>query len=508
MAAALAASVTTIGAFTGLAASAAAEGGAATSIPVLQGAVAGPAAAGPAETATTAALGSDDSRRWGPGYWMAARDGGVFAFGHAGYFGSMGSAHLNAPIVSMAATPEGAGYWLVSSDGGVFAFGDAGYFGSVGGRHLNAPVVAVAPTPDGGGYWLLSSDGGVFAFGDAGYFGSMGGSHLNGRAVSLARTASGAGYWIATSDGGVFAFGDATYLGSMGGSKINSPVVEVTRAVQGVGYRLVAADGGAFAFGDAGYYGSTGNRRLNAAVSASVEALVPARPAATAAISNQSGYDISWPQCGLNYPAPPYGVAIVGVTGGRPFTTNPCLASQWHWAGAYGSGAAVYMNVSGGPAAGGLAYAWGRASALDALGRARAAGVSAPMWWLDVEFGNTWSNDRTANAQTVQGAIDAVRSAGLAVGVYSTALQWSSIVGGYAPGLPVWVAGAPAASAPKWCDGSHGFGGGATWIVQALPATYDADWVCPAALVQGSQSFALPPVLPAPVVTARPPTAA
>ncbi len=30
----------------------------------------------------------------------------------------------------MAATPDGGGYWLVASDGGVFAYGDAGFYGS------------------------------------------------------------------------------------------------------------------------------------------------------------------------------------------------------------------------------------------------------------------------------------------------------------------------------------------------------------------------------------------
>ncbi len=32
----------------------------------------------------------------------------------------------------MAATPTGRGYWLVATDGGIFAFGDAGFFGSTG----------------------------------------------------------------------------------------------------------------------------------------------------------------------------------------------------------------------------------------------------------------------------------------------------------------------------------------------------------------------------------------
>ena len=41
----------------------------------------------------------------------------------------------------MAADPDGGGYWLVASDGGIFAFGDAGFFGSTGGIRLNRPIV-------------------------------------------------------------------------------------------------------------------------------------------------------------------------------------------------------------------------------------------------------------------------------------------------------------------------------------------------------------------------------
>ncbi|MDA8375355.1 MAG: hypothetical protein M0Z91_14095, partial [Actinomycetota bacterium] len=75
--------------------------------------------------------------------------------------------------VGIAPTPDGKGYWLVASDGGVFSFGDAGFYGSLGGTTLNKPVVGIAPTPDGKGYWLVASDGGVFSFGDAGYLGSL-----------------------------------------------------------------------------------------------------------------------------------------------------------------------------------------------------------------------------------------------------------------------------------------------------------------------------------------------
>ena len=36
------------------------------------------------------------------------------------------------------------GYWLVASDGGIFSFGDANFYGSMGAQHLNSPVVGIA----------------------------------------------------------------------------------------------------------------------------------------------------------------------------------------------------------------------------------------------------------------------------------------------------------------------------------------------------------------------------
>ncbi|MGH9282756.1 MAG: FG-GAP repeat domain-containing protein, partial [Acidimicrobiales bacterium] len=66
------------------------------------------------------------------GYWLLARDGGIFAFCDAKFFGSTGALRLNQPIVGMAATPSGQGYWLVAADGGIFSFGDAAFHGSTG----------------------------------------------------------------------------------------------------------------------------------------------------------------------------------------------------------------------------------------------------------------------------------------------------------------------------------------------------------------------------------------
>jgi hypothetical protein len=48
------------------------------------------------------------------------------------------------PIAGMAPTPTSRGYWLVASDGGIFAFGDAGFHGSTGAMTLNKPIVGMA----------------------------------------------------------------------------------------------------------------------------------------------------------------------------------------------------------------------------------------------------------------------------------------------------------------------------------------------------------------------------
>jgi predicted outer membrane repeat protein len=197
------------------------------------------------------------------GYWMVGNDGGIFNYGNAGFHGSMGGQHLNAPIVAMASTADGGGYWEVASDGGIFNFGDAGYHGSMGGQHLNEPIVGIASTPDGGGYWEVASDGGIFNFGDAHFYGSMGGQHLNKPIVGIASTHDGNGYWEVASDGGIFAFGDAHFYGSTGAISLNKPVVGMIATADGNGYWFVASDGGIFNYGDAAFFGSAGSLILN-----------------------------------------------------------------------------------------------------------------------------------------------------------------------------------------------------------------------------------------------------
>jgi hypothetical protein len=107
----------------------------------------------------------------------------IWSFGHDGAFQVWTDDHFpgepndgsSLPIVGAAAAPGTRGYWVVTADGGVFAYGGAGFFGSVPSLDvpLEALIAGVATTADGGGYWIVGTDGGVFAFGDARDSGSL-----------------------------------------------------------------------------------------------------------------------------------------------------------------------------------------------------------------------------------------------------------------------------------------------------------------------------------------------
>jgi hypothetical protein len=192
------------------------------------------------------------------GFWLLGQDGGVFSFGTAQYYGSIGGLHLNKQIVGMAAKPDGSGYWFVGADGGIFAY-KAPFWGSTGSVRLTKPIVGMAATPTGKGYWLVASDGGIFSFGDASFSGSTGAVALNKPIVGMAATPSGKGYWLVASDGGIFSFGDAKFFGSTGAIQLNQPIVGMATSPSGKGYWFVAADGGVFNFGDAPFFGSAVN---------------------------------------------------------------------------------------------------------------------------------------------------------------------------------------------------------------------------------------------------------
>jgi hypothetical protein len=450
----------------------------------------------------------------GAGAWTATADGGVLTSGDAPFYGSMGARPLRRPVVGITATPTGRGYWLVAADGGVFTFGDARFHGSPSSRALRAPAVGIVASRSGTGYWIVAADGGVFSFGDARFHGSIE-RPLVAPVTSMAASRSGGGYWLAAADGGVFTFGDASFHGAAVG-RTRSPVVGVAASRTGGGYWLAAADGGVFSYGDAPFLGSAPGRTgaKVVGIAAGVGRLRTTQLEPTPAevveseLRNRFGHDISWPQCDGPYPVPGYGHGIVGVTGGRPFSRNRCLASQWQWARSHGSGASVYVNIASpyygeptslhGPA-GDCApsdlpcqtYNFSANTIGEALAHARESGVDAPMWWLDVEVANHWTANDALNTLSVRAAAETLEEAGIRAGVYSTALMWRRITGGARMPLPVWVAGAPTdADAPSWCGRPEkDFTGGGIWLVQSLPIVYDVNYLCPPALPFVASSF-------------------
>jgi hypothetical protein len=221
---------------------------------------------------------------------------------------------------------------------------------------------------------------------------------------------------------------------------------------------------------------------------------------APAHLSAYAGYDISWPQCGGVLPAHPYGFGIIGITGGKAFTTNPCLGDQVEWAGAGGSGSGAYVNLNS-PTDGSDPYDYGVRAIRDAVAYADGQRIHPPMWWLDVETDNAWSPDLGANSRVIQGAIAELHRNREGVGIYSTGYQWGVIAGDYAPAVPVWLAGAPdVATAATWCS-QPGFGGGQVWMVQALVGQFDNDFACFPVSAKPDAVFSMTRPQKAPVIT-------
>ncbi len=179
--------------------------------------------------------------------------------------------------------------------------------------------------------------------------------------------------------------------------------------------------------------------------------------------SSGVGFDLSYDT--KNYPQPPFGFAVIGVTAGKAFTTNARLANEFNWAtlssavrptfylnlnAPYGSsattanvsgprkcetlfGAAVTSASSGGtypeptPCA---AYNYGYNTAKHAYAYvSNQANVSSPFWWLDIEEANSWSDNTAVNDEVIQGAIDYLNTKDIRVGIYSVPYMWKNIAG-------------------------------------------------------------------------------
>ncbi len=458
----------------------------------------------------------------GGGYWMAEANGTVRAFGDAATYGDLAGDAFGGTVVAMVVAPGGTGYWLATSSGGVYTFGDPAYEGSAMHTATTDPVVAMASTPDGKGYWLVTAEGHVHAFGDATDLGGLGGVHLTSPISAMTVTRSGHGYWLAAADGAVYSFGDASFDGSAPGSPPGDPIVAMAANPAGAGYWLVRADANVFAFGGAPARGPRGPLELESPVVAvSVAPGTGSGPTLGAFAglnagtyrTGTQGFDVSWPQCRPPLlPPSGQGIGIVGIEDGYSFSTNPCFSEEAAWAGA---GLGVYINTDSPPspptaaATAGPAgncptnlscqsYNWGWNNAQYAMGvlTSDGAALTTPVnWWLDVETGNSWSSNTSDNARVIQGAVDALRSKGLVVGVYSTNYLWKTITGGYTPSplLPEWYPMGYAGNPQSWCgttspDGSVAleFSGGPVWIVQAPPYAnppnttpdFDEDFAC------------------------------
>lgn len=214
-------------------------------------------------------------------------------------------------------------------------------------------------------------------------------------------------------------------------------------------------------------------------------------------IDRRLGIDISYPQCGKQVPVS-HTFGVIGITGGRTFTKNPCLAEQYSWAKQVKSSPAVYINLSAptprtqehitkGPrdcTAGDRlcqAYNYGFQAAQYAYEHAEDNRVKSHQWWLDIETMNTWDKDVAINAQVIQGAIDSLKLHAQKIGIYSTSYQWKIIAGEFAPGLPLWTAGAKNREhAFTYCDtDNRSFGGGVVTMVQWIENNLDHNILCP-----------------------------
>jgi hypothetical protein len=189
------------------------------------------------------------------GYAVAFNTGRVYTHNMPNYGEVHGS--LNGSIVAIAMTPDGKGYYLAASDGGVFAFGDASFYGSAVQYHLTAPVTAMATTENDNGYWLLTANGSVYAFGQAPYDGNL--LHVENQAPDVAINNLGAisGYMITDADGNSTVLMHEKGGGQVNMYQLNGPIVGVTLDNSSkVGYWLATAKGQIVSYDNAPNWGS------------------------------------------------------------------------------------------------------------------------------------------------------------------------------------------------------------------------------------------------------------
>ena len=234
------------------------------------------------------------------------------------------------------------------------------------------------------------------------------------------------------------------------------------------------------------------------------------------------GFDISFST--VSYPSTSFGFAVIGATGGKAFTHNARMPSQFNWARAssvvaptiylnvnapYGSSATM-ANVSSpkecdthfdaaatSAFSGGTfpeptvcaGYNYGYNTAKDAYAYASKLWYfPVHFWWLDVEEANSWSDDTAVNGAVIQGAIDYLNTEGVRAGIYSVPYMWRLIAGssftptqtihGAAVSIPSWYAIGIAnrVDAINACKTKYGFfADSPIWIIQYVADSVAVD---------------------------------
>lgn len=152
---------------------------------------------------------------------------------------------------------------------------------------------------------------------------------------------------------------------------------------------------------------------------------------------DNTGYDISHPQCKSGLPDKPVGFAIVGLNKGKPLSENPCFEKQWAWALTHDA-AAIYINTADPGEIDAAAY--GQKIAKDTLAKLTKYKVSTQIpIWLDVETHNTWTMPERS-VSVITETMHLLTQAGYHVGIYSTTAHWLEITLNAKIGVPTWRA--------------------------------------------------------------------
>lgn len=208
--------------------------------------------------------------------------------------------------------------------------------------------------------------------------------------------------------------------------------------------------------------------------------------------SGTIGVDMSWPNC---QQSPPAGTqfGIVGVNYGLPYSENPCLAreialfpesSRTYYINTAWYDQSPYLDDRSPVICAGdincVAYNYGWNNVTRSLQSLESKGVAYPkMIWLDVETENTWNANTEQNRSSIQGAYDALQSAGIQSGVYSTTYQWGVITGGWQNEWKAWGATVEnnAAAAATYCQNA-GFTNAGFEMIQYIKDGLDHNYAC------------------------------